>query len=374
MFNTHHTPEELEKRVIRKTDYIPCEEAFVDTPLPGREGKKNYCIIGAGVTESERQFVHLREPHGFNVGGVSLPTGKINSLHSHLTAEVFLVARGDWRFFWGHNGDDGEVVLSPGDIISIPAGTFRAFESVGSDDNFMFSFLGEDDPGHVTWSNDVIEQAAEYGLFLSKDGMLIDTSKGETIAEGSEVLKPLSTEQLLRYNRTSPAEMAARIYNVKRSAGRAEAFADCSLAGGDKQYHMIIGEGALEIGDRRAHILNPHAFSLGAITAEPGNGFLAHSMNVPQVLVVGEGRWRVRLGQEPFEIEAEDTVSIPVGMEREIQCIGDQAGILYLAYGGNQRVTLDWSAGVREALGTSKDINSQTHPVCNDDQYSDRAA
>jgi quercetin dioxygenase-like cupin family protein len=87
---------------------------------------------------------------------------------------------------------------------------------------------------------------------------------------------------------------------------------------------------------------------------------------VPQVLVVGEGRWRVRLGQETFEIEAEDTVSIPVGMEREIQCIGDQAGILYLAYGGNQRVTLDWSAGVREAL--------QTHPVCNDDQYSDRAA
>ena len=373
MFTTHYTPEELQKRVIRKSDYIACEEAFVDTYLPGREGKKNYCIIGAGVTESDRQVVHLREAHGFNVGGVSLPTGKINSLHSHLTAEVFLVVRGDWNFFWGHNGDDGEMVLSPGDIISIPAGTFRAFESVGSDDNFMFSFLGEDDPGHVTWSNDVIEQAAECGIYLSKDGMLIDTSKGQNIAAGIEVLKPLSTEQLLRYNRTSPAEMAARIYNVNRSAGRSEAFADCALAGGAKQYHMIIGEGAHEFGNCRAHILNPHAFSLGAITAEPGNGFLAHSVNVPQVLVVGEGRWRVTMGRESFDIEAEDTVSIPVGMQREIQCIGDQAGILYLAYGGNQRVTLDWSPEVREALGTAKDTYSP-QPICNDNRYSIMAA
>ena len=79
------------------------------------------------------------------------------------------------------------------------------------------------------------------------------------------------------------------------------------------------------------------------------------------------------MGRESFDIEAEDTVSIPVGMQREIQCIGDQAGILYLAYGGNQRVTLDWSPEVREALGTAKDTYSP-QPICNDNRYSIMAA
>ncbi len=94
-------PTALAQRVVRKSDYVPCEEAFVDTRLLGREGKLTYCIISPGVTENEKQVVNIHELHGFNVGGVSLPTGKINSLHSHTTVEVFIIFRGDWRFFWG---------------------------------------------------------------------------------------------------------------------------------------------------------------------------------------------------------------------------------------------------------------------------------
>ncbi|TQV81194.1 cupin domain-containing protein [Exilibacterium tricleocarpae] len=354
---THYTRAELAKRVIRKADYTPCEEAFVDTRLPGREGKLNYCIIGAGVSENENQVVNLSEPHGFNLGGVSLPTGKINSLHSHTTAEVFLVVRGDWRFFWGHNGDDGEAVLSPGDVISIPTGTFRAFESVGSDDNFMISFLGEDDPGHVTWGNDVIEQAAAYGFYLAESGMLIDTTKGDSVPEGTPVLQSLTPEQLRSYNRTSQAEMEARVYNVERFPGRTDAFADCALAGGAKTYHAIIGEGAHEIDTWRAHILNPHSFSLGAIAADPGNGFLPHRAEVPVVLVVGAGSWQVTMGEPDdetsFEIDTEDTLSIPAGITRSIRCRGDQPGLIYLAYGGDQKVSITWSDAVREALDSA---------------------
>ncbi len=344
----------LAGRVVRRQDYIPCEEAFVDTRLPGREGKLNYCIIGPGVAESEKQVVHIAEPHGFNVGGVSLPTGKINSLHSHTTAEVFLVCRGSWRFFWGYDGTDGEATLNPGDVISIPTGTFRAFESVGSDDNFMLSFLGEDDPGHVTWANDVIEGAASYGFYLRRDSSLVDTTRGDAMPAAEELLQPLTEEELLRYNRTSPAEMAARVVNLSNSQGLNDAFADCGLPGGNKTYFPIIGEGCHERGELAAPILNPHSFTLAGFAAEPGGGFLRHRYDRKQVLVVGEGSWTITMdaghGDERFELGPEDTVSIPASAWRSLQNTGDARGVVYLATAGDLPSQPEWAPEVHKAL------------------------
>ncbi|MEM1188404.1 MAG: cupin domain-containing protein [Pseudomonadota bacterium] len=355
---------DLASRVVRREDYIPCDEAFVDTRLPGREGKQNYCIIGPGVAENEKQVVHIAEPHGFNVGGVSLPTGKLNSLHSHTTAEVFLVCRGSWRFFWGYDGQDGDAVLEPGDVISVPTGTFRGFESVGSDDNFMMSFLGEDDPGFVTWANDVIEGAAEFGFYLRKDSSLVDTTRGDAMPPDEDLLQPLSEAQLLRYNRTSIAEMAARVVNVERATGYTHAFSDCELSGGHKSYFPIIGEGCHESGDFRSPILNPHSFSLGAIEAVPGGGFLRHSYDVKQVFVIGSGRWRVTLedgdAAASFEVGAEDTISVPAGSWRTVENIGDSNGVLYLASAGDLRVTPRWAPEVVAAItGSADNIRQQ---------------
>lgn len=345
---------DLQSRVVRKSDYVPCEEAFVDTRLPGREGKLNYCIIGPGVAENEKQVVNIVEPHGFNVGGVSLPTGKINSLHSHTTAEVFIIMRGDWRFFWGYDGSDGEVILSPGDVVTIPTGTFRAFESVGSDDNFMLSFLGEDDPGHVTWANDVIEGAAEYGFYLRKDSSLVDTRGGDPMPPAEQLLRPLTDAQLLQFNRTSPAEMLARVYNVGRNPGLTAVFRDEALAGGAKQYHALIGEGCHELGEPKAHVLNPHSFSLGAIVAAAGNGWLRHRYDVKQVLVVGTGSWKITMGddgaEETFEVSAEDTVSIPAGVWRAVKNIGSEDGVFYIASAGDLKVEITWAPEVAARL------------------------
>lgn len=350
MLNQKAASLDLQSRVVRKSEYVACEEAFVDTRLPGREGKLNYCIIGPGVAENDKQVVHIVEPHGFNVGGVSLPTGKINSLHSHTTAEVFIVMRGDWRFFWGYDGNDGEAILSPGDVITIPTGTFRAFESVGSDDNFMLSFLGEDDPGCVTWANDVIEGAAEYGLYLRKDSSLIDTHRGDVMPPADQLLQPLSERELLKYNRTSPAEMAARVYNVSRHEGLVGAFRDEVLSGGQKRYHALIGEGCHELGEIKAHVLNPHSFSLGAVVAEPGQGWLRHYYDVKQVLVVGSGRWEITMGadrSESFELGAEDTVSIPAGTWRSLKNIGDDSGVVYVASAGDLKVDITWAPEIQ---------------------------
>lgn len=336
----------LQQRVVRKTDYIPCAEAFVDTRLHNRDGKLNYCIIGPGVAENENQHISISEPHGFNVGGVSLPTGKFNSLHAHETAEVFLVCRGDWRFFWGHDGTDGEVVLSPGDIITIPTGCFRAFESVGSDDNFMLSFLGEDDPGCVVWENEVINGAAEFGFYLTTDSRLIDTYNGDTLPEEKMLMKPLSEAELLKFNRVSHLEMQARVYNVENAEGMTGIFMDEAFTGGTKTFHPIIGETFAELKKVKSHVLNPHSFSLAAIESPPKNGFHTHAIDAKQVYVVQSGTWLLDIydGNETLsqELSAEDTVSIPANAIRKIRNIGDGPGVLLIATTGDIAAKITW--------------------------------
>lgn len=336
----------LAQRVVRKFDYIPCAEAFVDTRLPNRDGKLNYCIIGPGVAENSKQHINIVEPHGFNVGGVSLPTGKYNSLHSHETAEVFLVCRGDWRFFWGHDGKDGEVIVHPGDTITIPVGCFRAFESVGSDDNFMISYLGEDDPGCVTWENAVIEGAAEFGFYLTKDAKLIDTTSGQALPEDDMLMKPLSTNELESFKHFTTEQMLARIYNVANETGFTGVFADESKSGGAKVYHPIIGPGFGELIQPEPRVTNPHSFSVSAIVADPNHGFLPHTVNAKQVLVIESGTWSFTMseGEDSIttELTAEDTVSIPANAIRHITNVGSEQGVMHFVTSGDNAAHISW--------------------------------
>ena len=87
------TPIEMEARIVRYGDLKPCRTAFIDTHTPGSDRKENFSIIGAGVSESADQHVHLREHTGFNIGAAGQPPHCVNSLHSHRTAEVFFVHR-----------------------------------------------------------------------------------------------------------------------------------------------------------------------------------------------------------------------------------------------------------------------------------------
>lgn len=121
-------PHDMEKRMVRYGELIPCRTAFIDAHTPGSNQKENFTIIGAGVSESTDQHVHIKETPGFNIGAAGQPPKCRNSLHSHRTAEVFFVLKGRWRFFWGQLGTAGEVVLEEGDIFNIPTGIFRGFE------------------------------------------------------------------------------------------------------------------------------------------------------------------------------------------------------------------------------------------------------
>ncbi len=198
----------INNRLVRYGELIPCKTAFIDTHTPGSDQKENFTIIGSGVSENPEQYVHISIPHGFNIGAAGQPPKCNNSLHSHRTAEVFFVLSGRWRFFWGRYGNAGEVILEKGDIFNIPTGIFRGFENIGESYGMLMAILGGDDAGGgVIWAPEVLSEAKKHGLILSEKGKIYDTLKDQQIPNDENEMKPLKNEELKNFPEYSASEV-----------------------------------------------------------------------------------------------------------------------------------------------------------------------
>lgn len=306
------------KRLVRYIELQPCTNAFIDARSPGSDKKENFTIIGPGVAENPHQYVHIREPHGFNIGAARQPPGCTNSLHSHQTAEVFIIHRGSWRFFWGELGDAGDVLLEPGDTISIPTNVFRGFENVGDEVGFMFAVLGGDDPGRVHWAPHVIEKAGAYGLVLLENGTLVDTTLGETVPAGATVVHP-STRQKIAHIRVPDDDEMARNVAVRAALRRFDASA---IAGHDVQEFAVIGQGDSASG--KPLIAAPHDFSVRLLSFGAGGRTPLYARDSAEVLLVQHGRvnWRNDIG-DSIELREGDTFTVPAGMAHCMQASSD---------------------------------------------------
>jgi mannose-6-phosphate isomerase-like protein (cupin superfamily) len=287
---TRWTPEAMAARVVRYSDLRPCYNAFIDTRTPGSEAKENFTIIGPGVSENPDQHVHIAEPHGFNIGGARQPPGCVNSQHSHDTAESFVAHTGTWRFDLGEHGDDAQVVLHPGDVISIPTKTFRGFTNIseGSEPGFLFGLLGQDDPGRVTWAPSVFDMAKDFGLVLLEDGSLIDTAKGQTVPKGKHPMPPTSGEHVATLMRYTQAEAEALVVRATDAPTR------------------IIGDGAPLGWD--------HGYTLDRLV-DPDEVAV---VDRPEVLFVHRGELTVTWDEGTLTLGAGDTMTVPVGLKRRL--------------------------------------------------------
>ena len=199
--------QEINQQLVRYMELIPGTSAFIDARTPGSHLKDNFCIIGAGVAESSRQHVHIRDTAGFNIGAAGQPPGIKNSLHSHRTAELFVVFKGQFRLYWGNDGEH-DAVLSKGDVISIPTNLFRGFEVVGRDYGFMYSVLGGDDSGGgVIWHPQVIKNSQGHGLYLRADGSLADTQAGDEVPTEDELMPLLTEQQMQKFDTYTTEQM-----------------------------------------------------------------------------------------------------------------------------------------------------------------------
>ena len=320
----------LRARLVRYPELRPCTNAFIDARSPGSDQKENFTIIGPGVAENPHQYVHIREPHGFNIGGARQPPRCTNSLHSHHSEEVFIIHRGTWRFFWGEHGDAGEVVLEPGDTISIPINVFRGFENIGEDAGFMFAVLGGDDPGRVHWAPQVIEKARGFGLVLLENGSLIDTTLGEAVPEGGAVVHPSSREEIAYIRVPSVAEMTRNV--VRHASLRANHASPLAVTG--VREAAVIGAGHTADGFASAPIATPHDFTLRQLALDAGARTPLHARDCVEVFLVHRGRivWRNDAG-DSVELDAGDTFTVPRGMARQIEAV--TAADVFVVRGGD---------------------------------------
>ncbi len=290
------SPEQMRQRIVRYGELKPCKTAFIDAHTPGSDQKENFTIIGAGVSESPDQHVHINDAPGFNIGAAGQPPRVRNSLHTHTTAEVFFVLKGRWRFFWGRYGDAGEVTLEQGDLINIPTGMFRGFENIGTDYGMIMAVLGGDDAGGgVDWAPQVIKEATDHGLVLGDNGVLYDTKQGQKLppdvspmplmpeAEAGNLIEPSSAEVARRF--------VARYWDM--------------VAAADKQPAEVLGENGL--------LKDKPGFSIEMITGKSATDQTIESTR-HDILMAMHGHWKLKWDQGEEILAPGDTCAIKPGM------------------------------------------------------------
>ncbi|WP_296644244.1 hypothetical protein [Roseinatronobacter sp.] len=341
-------------RHIRRSEYVSCTVAFIDCKKPGSDTKENYSIIGPGVTSSDDQVINLPEAHGFNIGAAAMPHGITNNLHIHFTAEVFIVQAGEWTFRWGSRGEN-EITGRKGDIVSVPTWIFRGFTNAGPDDGWLFTILGGDNTGGVIFHPEIIREAADYGLYISSDNRLIDTSRGDPVPPESGRIPPMPDEDVATLRNVSRDEMMSRIVASGARDFR-PAFIDQALPNGGAQIAPVIGFGMTQNRDHAAPITNPHGFSAEWLRIEPGQSVGPFSLDEKMVMIMHQGRLKLDYsdgGGANVTLDAWDTYSVPGGVFRTLTAMGDTPVEALVVLGGDHRKRPVFAPEVLEAAKAS---------------------
>ena len=296
------------ERIAKFNELTPSTLPFVEGRLEGHRERKNYSIVGPGVAEDSEQSVKISKAHGYNLGAVSANPKNGSGLHSHTTAEVFLIYSGKWRFYWGVDGKN-EIILGKGDIISMPTNMFRGFENAGDEEGLIFVVLGNDDPGIITWIPKVLISAKETGLALLDDNSLIDLKKNE-IPTGKKLLEPINNDQLQKFDNYSLNEIEKFICRFDNQSKFQN-----NLDNGIKLIQIIGNQFCNQ--SYNPLIDQNTGFNLSILKSK--NGQIKDLIfTKPTIMFSQKGLWKIKIENDIFEINSKDTFSVPLNTKLSI--------------------------------------------------------
>ena len=376
---TQYTTEELQARFIPAAGLSYSTEAFIDYRIPGCAPKKNYALIGPGVSQNPNQPVSLREKHGFQVGGVAMGPGVTNPPHMHFTAEVFICTRGQWQLHWGFNPERHEYAIDEGDIASLPTWIYRGFQSQGTTDGkegFMFTALGRDDTGGILWGAATLEAAREQGLHLTEDYQIIDEHLGGKWDASMKRLQPMTPHEVSQLRTWSPAQMRQRVVKFAELDWSQRALLDSALPGCGAQVAPVIGHGMSAERNHLAPIMNSHGFSIEWLQIPSGGCVSLHQLAAKQVLAVYQGSVEISIQNQPplgveldstatklvanGSIEGNDCYAMPADVWRSYRNAGSSEVVMLVMTPGDDRKRITWAPNVIEraaAAGYTHDAN-----------------
>ena len=296
------------ERIAKFSELIPSTLPFVEGRIEGHKERKNYSIVGPGVAEDSEQSVKISKSHSYNLGAVSANPKNGSGLHSHTTAEVFLIYSGKWRFYWGADGKN-EMILGKGDIISMPTNMFRGFENAGDDEGLIFVVLGNDDPGIITWVPNVLINAKETGLALLDDNSLIDLKKNE-IPIGKKLLKPISDDQLQKFDNYDLDKMEKFICRFDNQFKFENELND------GVKIIQIIGNYFCDL-EHKPLISHNTGFNLSVLKSKVGK-IENIIFKKPTIVFSQKGVWKIKIDNIEYEINSKDTFSVPLDTKLSI--------------------------------------------------------
>ena len=304
--------------IARFNELVPSALPFVEGKLEGHKERKNYSIVGPGVAEDSKQFIKIAKPHGFNLGAVSAMPKNGSGLHSHTTAEVFIIYSGSWRFYWGAEGKN-QTILSEGDIISMPTNMFRGFENAGDKEGLIFVVLGEDDPGIITWVPEVLDKAKKTGMALLDDNSLIDLSKNK-IPEGRKLLEPINQDQINKFENFNLDQIQPYISKIKN---RLEFEKNI---GEQLKLNQILGN-KFEKENFNPLIEQHTGFNLTVLKGTKGK-VENLSFEKSTILFSQKGNWEIIIDDKKYNLSAKDTLSVPVNSKVNISINNQEISFL----------------------------------------------
>jgi quercetin dioxygenase-like cupin family protein len=368
---TEWTSSQLQERFIPFSSLRYSTDAFIDYRIPGCGPKKNYALIGPGVSQNPNQPVSLREKHGFQVGGVAMPPGVTNPPHMHFTAEVFICTRGSFDLHWGFNPERYEAPLQPGDIASVPTWIYRGFQSNGTADGgegFMFTGLGRDDTGGILWGAQTLEAAREQGVHLTEDYQIIDEHLGGKWTPEMKRLQPMTPEEVNQLRAWSPQQMASRVIKFASLDWSSRALLDSALPGCGAQMAPVIGHGMSAERNHLAQVMNAHGFSIEWLKIPAGGSVSWHALSCKQVLCAYQGEIEISIenstnaplvGINPSDSatkfivkgnnQGNDSYAMPADVWRRYRNMGTTDAIVCVISAGDEKKRIHWAPSVTQA-------------------------
>ena len=305
-------------KLAKFSDLVPSKLPFVEGKLEGHKNRKYYSIVCQGVAEDISKSVKISRPHSFNLGAVSAMPRNGSGLHSHTTAEVFIIFSGKWRFYWGNEGKD-ETILSAGDIISMPTNMFRGFENAGDQEGTMFVVLGGDDPGIITWLPSVLEKAKTTGMVLLNDNTLIDLSKNN-IPKDKTLLSPISSEEIKKFDNYNLSEIEKFICKFSKRTNHEvklnENFKITQIIGNhfqNKTFSPIINQNT--------------GFNLSILKSKKGK-INNLKFSKPTVMFSQIGSWQIQIDDFEVNLNAKDTISVPINSNINVSIDNEHESLL----------------------------------------------
>jgi quercetin dioxygenase-like cupin family protein len=370
------TDAQLQARFIPFSSLRYSTDAFIDYRIPGCGPKKNYALIGAGVSQNPNQPVSLRENHGFQVGGVAMPHGVTNPPHMHFTPEVFICTQGTWQFHWGFNPEPSTAEFGAGDICTVPTWIYRGFKNIGADEAFMFTALGGDDTGGILWGPQTLKAAEAQGVHLTEDYQIIDEQLGQLWTADMKRLQPMTQADIAALRQWTPEKMAKRIVRFADLDWSSHALLDSALPCCGAQIAPVIGIGISEDRNHVAPVNNAHGFSMEWLQIPAGGSVSLHSLQHKQVLSVYQGNIEISVLNMPLSLGNNsqtatkiiasggamgwDSYAMPADVWRSYRNTSDSDAVMLVMTPGDGRKPIEWSPSVLQAAadaGYSHDAN-----------------